>query len=180
MQMLLEGFKRTQERKNLFFLLLNCRTVLCCWSCHDVPPDACARLQPASWSCKRRRSVSRCCAMKSGVETATAALLRTLPSVEKVLNLPTIIPLLSRYRHTYLVDIIRSLLTHLRPEMFNSARTAPLDENALLQRIKELLVRDSRSSLRTVINATGTVLHTNLGRALLAKAALDEVVRTAV
>ncbi len=118
--------------------------------------------------------------MKSGVETTTTALLRTLPSVEKVLNLPTIAPLLSRYRHPYLVDIIRFVLTRVRHEMLSGAMTAPLDENALLQRIKELLVRDSRSSLRTVINATGTVLHTNLGRALLAKAAIDEVVRAAV
>ena len=42
-----------------------------------------------------------------------------------------------------------------------------------------MIAREDHSPLRSVVNATGTVLHTNLGRALLAKAAIDEVVRAA-
>lgn len=123
--------------------------------------------------------MSRCCTMKPGMETAAAALLRTLPSVEKVLNTPAFVPLLPRYRRTYLVDIIRAVLTRVRQAMLNGVMIAPLEESELLQRIVELLARDNHSSLRTVVNATGTVLHTNLGRALLAKAAIDEIVRAA-
>jgi L-seryl-tRNA(Ser) seleniumtransferase len=105
-------------------------------------------------------------------------LLRMLPSVESIE--PTYgclaVVALSPYVSCYIVRIV---LTGIRQAMLNGVMTAPLDESVLLQRIAELFARDNRSSLRTVINATGTVLHTNLGRALLAKAAIDEVVRAA-
>src|SRR6185436_2366309 len=54
--------------------------------------------------------------------------------------------------------------------------TSP-DESEIADRVAHAIAQDDRSPLRTVVNATGTVLHTNLGRALLAKAALEEVVR---
>ena len=63
--------------------------------------------------------------------------------------------------------------------MMSGAHTAPLAERDLVERITTRLRRSDQSPLRSVINATGTVLHTNLGRALLAQAAIDAVVRAA-
>ncbi len=121
----------------------------------------------------------RCCAMSSTMETTTTDLLRALPSVEKLLQTSALALLLSRYRHAYLVDAARSVLAQTRQAMLNGKIKKPIDENELSRRVAERIAQTDRSPLRTVVNATGTVLHTNLGRALLAKAAIDEVVRAA-
>jgi L-seryl-tRNA(Ser) seleniumtransferase len=117
--------------------------------------------------------------MKPKAETTTAALLRLLPSVEKLLNAPPLAALLQRYRHAYLVEAVRAVLAHARRAIMNETIQAALEEGELIRRVEQYLTEKDRSPLCTVINATGTVLHTNLGRALLAKAAVDEVVRAA-
>jgi L-seryl-tRNA(Ser) seleniumtransferase len=117
--------------------------------------------------------------MKPKAETTTAALLRLLPSVEKLLNAPPLAALLPRYRHAYLVEAVRAVLAQTRQAILNGTMQAALEEGELMRRVEQHLTEKDRSPLRTVVNATGTVLHTNLGRALLAKAAVDEVVRAA-
>lgn len=117
--------------------------------------------------------------MKPETETTQAALLRLLPSVEKLLTASPIAALLRRYRHAYLVEAVRAVLAQTRQAIKNGTIQAALEEDELIRRVKQYLAEKDRSPLRTVINATGTVLHTNLGRALLAKAAVDEVVRAA-
>ena len=106
-------------------------------------------------------------------------LLRALPSVEKLLAAPALQPILARYNRTYITDLIRQTLETLRRDILSGAHTAPLAEHDLVERITTRLHSEDQSPLRSVINATGTVLHTNLGRALLAQAAVDEVVRAA-
>ncbi|HXG21442.1 MAG TPA: L-seryl-tRNA(Sec) selenium transferase, partial [Methylomirabilota bacterium] len=117
--------------------------------------------------------------MRPEADAAATALLRALPSVEKLLSVSTLAPLLRRYRRAYLVDSIRSVLTQVRQAIAAGTITTPPTEEMLVRRVEAYIARDTRSPLRTVVNATGTVLHTNLGRALLAKAAIDEVVRAA-
>ena len=106
-------------------------------------------------------------------------LLRALPSVEKLLAAPVLQPILARYNRTYITDLIRQVLETLRQDIMSGTHTAPLAEPDLVERITTRLRREDHSPLRSVINATGTVLHTNLGRALLAQAAVDAVVRAA-
>ncbi len=112
-------------------------------------------------------------------ENALKALLRTLPSVEKLLALPALEPLVRRYHHSYVVDTIRAVLASIRQEIMAGAVTGAIAETEIVRRVEAAIASEDRSPLRSVINATGTVLHTNLGRALLAKAAVDEVVRVA-
>jgi L-seryl-tRNA(Ser) seleniumtransferase len=57
--------------------------------------------------------------------------------------------------------------------------TTKPEEAVIVQKIETAIAHEERSPLRSVMNATGTVLHTNLGRALLAPAAIDEIVRVA-
>ena len=116
--------------------------------------------------------------MKTAAETPQA-LLRTLPAVEKLLTAPALSPLLRRYNRSYVTDTVRAVLTAVRQEILAGALTAPVEEAEVVRRVAAGIAREDHSPLRSVVNATGTVLHTNLGRALLAKAAIDEVVRAA-
>ena len=116
--------------------------------------------------------------MKTAAETPQA-LLRTLPAVEKLLTAPALSPLLRRYNRSYVTDTVRAVLTAVRQEILAGTLTAPVEEAEVVRRVAAVIAREDHSPLRSVVNATGTVLHTNLGRALLAKAAIDEVVRAA-
>ena len=112
-------------------------------------------------------------------ENAAKALLRTLPSVEKLLAFPALEPLLCRYQRAYVVDMIRAVLSSLRQEIMAGAIAESITEATIVHRVATAIAREDRSPLRSVVNATGTILHTNLGRALLAQAAVAEIVRVA-
>jgi len=114
--------------------------------------------------------------MKPSEET-TKAQLRALPSVEKLFASPTLSHLLRRYNRSYVTEKVRSILAGLRQDIRSGILTTSLGESEIADRVANAISQEDRSPLRTVVNATGTVLHTNLGRALLAKAALEEVVR---
>ena len=116
--------------------------------------------------------------MKTAAETPQA-LLRTLPAVEKLLTTPALSLLLRRYNRSYVTDTVRAVLTAVRQEILAGALRAPVEEAEVVRRVAAVIAREDHSPLRSVVNATGTVLHTNLGRALLVKAAIDEVVRAA-
>ncbi|MBM4255473.1 MAG: L-seryl-tRNA(Sec) selenium transferase [Deltaproteobacteria bacterium] len=105
------------------------------------------------------------------------AQLRALPSVEKLLSTPTVGHLLQRYNRSYITDKVRETLMAIRQEIRANATPVTLSESEIAGHVASAVAQEDRSPLQSVINATGTVLHTNLGRALLAKAALDEIVR---
>ncbi|MEK7696810.1 MAG: L-seryl-tRNA(Sec) selenium transferase, partial [Pseudomonadota bacterium] len=94
-----------------------------------------------------------------------------------MLNLPAVVPLRVQYGHTALVQSIRSLLAELRAAQRNGVAlpVEAVQETALAQALSERLVAAFSPSLRRVFNLTGTVLHTNLGRALLPAEAVAAV-----
>ena len=110
-------------------------------------------------------------------QEATQAQLRALPSVEKLLSAPTLSHLLQRYNRSYVTEKVRSTLASLRQEIHSQTSAGGISEREIAGLVANAIAQEDRSPLQSVINATGTVLHTNLGRALLAKTALDEVVR---
>ena len=87
--------------------------------------------------------------------------LRELPAVHEVLE--RVSPALTRFPRTLVVSEIRRALDRLRAEIL-SGRTNDLAPEA---RVEQALLALERPSLRRVVNATGVVLHTNLGRAPL-------------
>jgi L-seryl-tRNA(Ser) seleniumtransferase len=97
----------------------------------------------------------------------TANPLRHLPSVDALLRSSSAQALVDRHGRTATTDALRAALAEAR----GAGRAMPAQE--LLQRAGELLARPS--SLRGVINATGVIVHTNLGRAPLAEAAIERV-----
>ncbi len=107
------------------------------------------------------------------------AQLRRLPSVDSLLARHEVQQLVEVYSRELVVQAIRTQLEEARQGILASA---PVDacESALLQGIESILRRQRKSTLRSVINATGVIIHTNLGRALLsdsAQAAVGAVAR---
>jgi L-seryl-tRNA(Ser) seleniumtransferase len=104
-------------------------------------------------------------------------LLRELPSVDRLLNHPRCRSLLASTSRDYVTRQCRALLDELRAAIRAGKTTDAVDEESILARLAARLRTDRGSSLVRVVNATGTILHTNLGRALLPQAAIDAAVR---
>jgi len=99
-----------------------------------------------------------------------APALARLPSVDRLLRRPDTDALVAVYGRAAVTGAIRAVLDELR-----AARAAlPQDVGrAVVGRASERLAAEARPSLRPVFNLTGTVLHTNLGRAPLPEEAID-------
>jgi len=109
------------------------------------------------------------------------ALLRQLPSVDELLLRPRVADLGRKLERGFLVEMVRGVLAQLRRDIVSGE---PLEEGNLAVEAMELrIVRSVEQvlapSLRGVINASGVILHTNLGRAPLPAAILEEFQQTA-
>ena len=98
---------------------------------------------------------------------------RTLPSVGALLEGAGVRALLDTTPRTLVVSAVRHVVSRARDGM----DPAPTDDVAWTESIAARIAVTQRPSLRRVINATGVVLHTNLGRAPLPAAALDAIAR---
>src|SRR5438477_12570535 len=94
------------------------------------------------------------------------ALFRRLPSVDEVLRLPAVTDLAAREGVVPATEAARTVLTHLRTEI----SAGRLDEagtklaiSGICAAVERELQQTFAPSLRSVINATGVILHTNLG-----------------
>jgi L-seryl-tRNA(Ser) seleniumtransferase len=108
------------------------------------------------------------------VEISCAAL-RDLPSVDAVLNCVTAAALVERFGRAASTETIRSVLAETRAALKSGATAVPTVEQVATLALGRLADED-RSGLRPLFNLTGTVLHTNLGRAVLAEAAIEAAV----
>lgn len=97
---------------------------------------------------------------------------RNLPSVHDVLQNEAVQALEARHDHERIVEIVRDELTTLRHRLRQGEQPdGQLDVNAVAGRVVQRAESSARPKLRRVINATGIVLHTNLGRAPMAEEA---------
>src|ERR1700687_5205020 len=101
--------------------------------------------------------------------------LRRLPSVDEVLKTQAAIAAMDRYGRTAAVAAVRQALdvtrVAVRAGHVNGTGADDVSSAALAH-----LDRDAQPKVRAVFNLTGTVLHTNLGRAVLAEAAIEAAV----
>jgi L-seryl-tRNA(Ser) seleniumtransferase len=114
--------------------------------------------------------------------TSKADLYRRLPSVDVLLHNPALAAAVEREGRTVVIDAARTVLVRLRTEI-TAARLDSGGVDLALSGISEAVERQIRQSasysLQAVINATGVILHTNLGRAPLSDSALEHIKDTA-
>jgi L-seryl-tRNA(Ser) seleniumtransferase len=117
-------------------------------------------------------------------------MLRILPSVDECLRAANRDSVLSTFSHGYVRVLVRHALATLRdqaqaPLKEKTSKVANESAPSRDSMVEEILRRARAAasvdepSMKTVVNATGVVLHTNLGRALLAEAAIEAIVRAA-
>jgi L-seryl-tRNA(Ser) seleniumtransferase len=108
-------------------------------------------------------------------------LLRQLPSVDELLTQPRLASLTKRVDRSLLLEVTRATLSDLRAKIAAGQQTVvlSLDSASLQEHITSAVEQILSRSLQPVINATGVILHTNLGRAPLTEAAVEEFRRTA-
>ena len=106
-------------------------------------------------------------------------LLKDIPSVDKLLGSGELKPVLSAHGHTRVRETIRDLLGQLRNDILNGQSNTVPSLQALSDEINVRIANQNHGTLTSVINLTGTVLHTNLGRAVLPDNALSAMTKVA-
>jgi len=112
----------------------------------------------------------------------TQRLLRKLPGIDKLLGCHALTELGESFPHDVLTKAARETVERLRAQILESAEdvdASRLDLGQLAAEAAKCAQNLMRPNLRPVINATGTLLHTNLGRAPLAETALQAINETA-
>lgn len=105
--------------------------------------------------------------------------LKEIPSVSRLLTEPGFKTLIGLYSLEMVVGVIRQVLAKKREQILSGWENVDLTADFLLQEVDNLLRLIEQSNLQKVINATGIVLHTNLGRAPLSQRAIKEVIMVA-
>jgi L-seryl-tRNA(Ser) seleniumtransferase len=119
--------------------------------------------------------------MRTAEGESKADLLRAIPSVDGLLKHPSVVKLTGRMDRVVVREHLRSVLDELRTEIV-SGKTFE-DSDTLMAEIEHRLEHQAtlveKPSLRPVINATGVVIHTNLGRAPLSVEAIKAIAQIA-
>ena len=106
-----------------------------------------------------------------------AELFRMIPAVDRLLETSGIKDISDEYPRNLILRAINEILAQTRKGIEKgeiTGESSAIDQGHIIGKIKERLEFLSRSSLRNVINATGVVIHTNLGRSLLAERVIEK------
>lgn len=107
-------------------------------------------------------------------------ILRNLPSVSELLESPPLRSLVDRVSRNVVVSRARTILDDLRSEAQSAAAEIKAPSLAeIAERIATRILAEERPAMRAVVNATGVILHTGLGRSPLAEEAIAEIAAAA-
>ena len=113
--------------------------------------------------------------LKMPKSRANHTLLSKLPSVDSILSLPEVDKLCSRYSRKMIVDVVREGLEEFKRRIISGEDERDIDRDEIIGEIARSVGEKTEEMLQTnlkrVINATGIILHTNLGRAPLSETA---------
>ena len=106
--------------------------------------------------------------------------LSQIPNMDHILSKPEMVQLGNRYPRGIILEAVRRGLDHLRQTIITARDPAKLDESIfsfehLFPQFMEEIENQVNPRLRRVINATGVVIHTNLGRSLLHEDAIEHI-----
>lgn len=135
---------------------------------------------------KHSRNVSFLCPMQRPMtlkvlamtRTSPQDLLRRLPSVDALLQADAVREALSRHPRSLVLDSIRQVLEATRKQLLEGGADPDLrklEPTVLVQSILDQIEVAGSFTLRSTVNATGIIVHTNLGRSLLPEEAIDRI-----
>ena len=105
-----------------------------------------------------------------------ANIFRNIPSVNQLLESPQLKKMVDKVNHQVVVDGVRTFIDDLKEKVQSTAEEIDIPSPAeMAERIADWLAKEDRPVLRPVINGTGILLHTGLGRAPLCKTAIEEI-----
>jgi L-seryl-tRNA(Ser) seleniumtransferase len=109
---------------------------------------------------------------------------RAIPSIDALLQRPRVQTLVQEHGRAAAIDALRRAAAAVRTELAAPARVGRFDSaeaaiDAIEAAAAGALARELTGSLRPVVNATGVIVHTNLGRAPLASSAIERIARVA-
>ncbi|MGI9494460.1 MAG: L-seryl-tRNA(Sec) selenium transferase [Mariniblastus sp.] len=105
-----------------------------------------------------------------------ANIFRKLPSVNQLLESPQLKQMVKTVNHSVVVDGVRSFLDDLRDQVSTESGEVSIPTpSEIADKIANWIKTEEKPYLRPVINGTGIILHTGLGRAPLAKSAIESV-----
>jgi L-seryl-tRNA(Ser) seleniumtransferase len=114
-----------------------------------------------------------------GSNSQTTSRFRQLPAVDRLLKNEIVMSLAMRHGRAETTRVVREILDEMRAALMAGEPVLHADENAAARAVATRLEAAAQPALRRVFNLTGTVLHTNLGRAPLPAEAIEAIVMAA-
>ena len=96
-------------------------------------------------------------------------LLSQIPAINKILLLDEVKALINEYAEVAVKSAIKEYIDRIKQEILNEELFEVPSLEKMVVEVTQIVKKEDRNSLRRVINATGTILHTNLGRSLLSQ-----------
>jgi L-seryl-tRNA(Ser) seleniumtransferase len=110
----------------------------------------------------------------------TPEFIKKIPKVDKLYQQISIMPQFSDIPRPIIIQAIQSTLEDLRRGIINrNYNEQDIENSQVIEKVLSMLHQTIKPNLLPVINATGIIVHTNLGRSLLASSALDQIIQVA-
>lgn len=105
--------------------------------------------------------------------------LRRIPAIEQLLSREPFLRMQEDYSRDLITEALRTVTAEIRRQILDTETVEPLNESAYAALVRATLESLTAPTLRPIVNATGTITHTNLGRSLLSAAASENLAQAA-
>ena len=105
--------------------------------------------------------------------------LRRIPAIEQLLSCGPFLTMQEGYSRDLITEALRTVTAEIRKQILNAEIVEPPDESAYAALVRAELESLTAPALRPIVNATGTITHTNLGRSLLSASASESLAQAA-